>query len=70
MLGPTWKGLYGSRLTFNDGTTTVADDAYLAESIKNPLDKVVQGFAPSMPPQLPVSDEEIGAIVAYIESLR
>ncbi len=68
--GPTWKGLFGSTRTFDDGTTLVADDAYLAESIRSPTDKVVEGFAPFMPPQIPVAHEEIGAIIAYIESLR
>ncbi|MBI2872283.1 MAG: cytochrome c [Chloroflexi bacterium] len=70
MFGPTWKGIYGSQLAFTDGTTAVADDSYLAESIRNPLGKVVLGFDTPMPPQLPVSDEEIGAIIAYIKSLR
>ena len=51
MTGPTWFGLYGSNVELADGTTVVADDAFIAESILNPKAKEVAGFAPTvMPP--------------------
>ncbi|MBI4308022.1 MAG: c-type cytochrome [Chloroflexi bacterium] len=70
LAGPTWKGLYERRLTFTDGSTAVADESYLEESIKDPLAKVIQGFPPVMPPRMPVSDEEVRAIVAFMKSLN
>ncbi len=68
--GPTWKGLYGRELLFTNGTRAVADDRYLEEAIKDPLARVIQGYAPVMPPQMPVSDEEVRAIIAFIRSVR
>ena len=51
MVGPTWKGLYGEEVELDDGTTVIADDAYLAESITDPGAKIVKGFpAGAMPP--------------------
>jgi cytochrome c oxidase subunit 2 len=46
----------------------VADDAYLRESIRTPAAKVVAGFQPVMPP-LPVTDEQLEQLLAYIKSL-
>ncbi|MCC6673916.1 MAG: c-type cytochrome [Thermomicrobiales bacterium] len=70
-VGPTWKGLYGSKVELEDGSTVVADAAYLIESIKDPNAKVVKGFpAGAMPPYGSIlSDENIADLVAYIETL-
>jgi cytochrome c oxidase subunit 2 len=46
--GPTWAGLYGSVRTMTDGTTVVADDAYIRESIVLPNALIVQGFAANL----------------------
>lgn len=71
MVGPTWKGLYGEEVELEDGTTVIADDAYLTESIKDPGAKIVKGFpAGAMPPYGAIlTDENIADIVAYIRSL-
>jgi len=70
-VGPTWKGLYGSEVELEDGSTVVADAAYLMESIKDPNAKIVKGFpAGAMPPYGSIlSDENIADLVAYIETL-
>lgn len=70
-VGPTWKGLYGSEVELEDGTTVKADDAYLMESIKDPNAKVVKGFpAGAMPPYGSIlSDQNIDDLIAYIRSL-
>ena len=47
-LGPTWAGLYGSRVPLDDGGQVVADEAYLTESMMDPL-----GEGPS---RLPAGD--------------
>ncbi|MCA9860322.1 MAG: c-type cytochrome [Thermomicrobiales bacterium] len=71
MVGPTWKGLYGHEVELEDGTTVIADEAYLIESIKDPGAKIVKGFpAGAMPPYGAIlTDEDIIDIVAYIRSL-
>ena len=66
-IGPTWKDLYGSTRTFADGTTAIADEAYIRESIINPSAKIVQSFAPTMP-AMPLSKEQIDALVAYAKA--
>lgn len=68
-IGPTWLGLAGSQVEMDDGSTVVADDAYLAESILDPQARIVKGFPPSMPP-FSFSADEVADIIAYIETLR
>ncbi|HEY0858813.1 MAG TPA: cytochrome c oxidase subunit II [Albitalea sp.] len=65
--GPTWKGLYGKTETLADGSTALADDAFLKEEIRNPQARVVKGFAPIMP-KVDMPDDELDALVAYIKS--
>lgn len=67
--GPTLKGLYGSTRTLANGTTVVADDAYIAESIAKPEAKVVKNFDPLMPAS-ELSPTELKAVLAYLRSLR
>jgi cytochrome c oxidase subunit 2 len=70
-LGPTWRHLYGSPVSITGGTTVIADDAYLTESMMDPAAKIVTGFPPIMPSyQGVLSGPEAGAIVEYIRSLR
>lgn len=67
-VGPTWKGLYGKTETMADGSTALVDEAYLKDDILNPQARVVKGFSPIMP-KIPLNDDELAAIVAYIQSL-
>jgi cytochrome c oxidase subunit 2 len=69
-VGPTYKGLYGSSVKLSNGTTIVADDNYLRESILEPNTKMVAGFQPVMPSfQGVLKDREIDALIAFIKSL-
>jgi cytochrome c oxidase subunit 2 len=73
VVGPTWKGLYGSDVALADGATVKADDAYLKESILNPNAKIVKGFQPNIMPQNfreKLSDDQINDIIEYIKSLK
>jgi cytochrome c oxidase subunit II len=69
MPGPTFKGLYGSKRTLADGTITVADDAYLLESIEKPNAKTVKGFDPVMP-ETTIPPAELRAIVQFIKTIK
>jgi cytochrome c oxidase subunit 2 len=72
VVGPSWKGVYGHEVTLQDGTTVLADEAYLEESIRDPGVKIVQGFANLMPPEVAQSmtDEQIQDVIEFIKSLR
>jgi cytochrome c oxidase subunit 2 len=50
-VGPTWLGLYGREETMTDGTTIVADDEYIRNSILNPNAQIVEGYNPNIMPQ-------------------
>jgi cytochrome c oxidase subunit 2 len=70
-VGPTFKGLFGSKVTVTTNgkeRTITADEEYLERSVKDPGADVAQGF-PNIMPKLPVSDEELKAIVDYLETL-
>jgi cytochrome c oxidase subunit 2 len=69
-IAPPWRGLYGSEIELNDGTTLTVDDEYLIESIKEPNAKIVKGFTRGAMPPISLTDEEINAIVAYIKSVE
>jgi cytochrome c oxidase subunit 2 len=71
--GPTFKGLFGSRvsvLVAGQLITVTADEAYLKESIIKPAAKVVEGFPPIMPVVPDLKDEEIEALVEFIEGVK
>lgn len=66
-VGPTWKGLFGKTETMADGSTAHVDADYLKNFIRNPAARTVKGFAPIMP-KIDLSDAELAALVAYIQS--
>ena len=69
-VGPTWQGLYGSVVPFEDGTSVVADEEYLRESITEPNYRLVRGFLPDLMPTFEFTSEELDSIIAYIKSLE
>jgi cytochrome c oxidase subunit II len=70
-LGPTWAGLYGSAVPLAQGGHVIADEAYITESIMDPMAKLHLGFSPLMPSYLGLArTPETAAIVELIKSLR
>jgi len=70
-LGPTWRGLYHRRERLADGSEVIATDAYLTESMMDPMVKRVAGFPTVMPSYLGIlSGPDAAAIVEYIRSLE
>jgi cytochrome c2 len=73
-VGPTFKGLYGSKVKLTNGRTVTADVAYLIESIEDPDKQVVQGYAAGImsgtikPHSVATTDAQ--DLVAYIKTLR
>ena len=73
-IGPTYKGLYGSKVQLSTGQTVTAGDAYLLESILDPDKQIVKGFpkgvmSATIPPGS-VSMANAKALVAFIKSKR
>jgi cytochrome c oxidase subunit II len=67
-IGPAWGGIWGTEVELEDGRTVVVDEDYLRRSITDPEADVVSGFQLAMP-RVPLSDEEIDALVAYLRSV-
>jgi cytochrome c oxidase subunit 2 len=69
--GPSYYGVYGSQVKLADGSTVVADDNYIRESILQPNAKIVAGYQPVMPSfQGLVTEDQMLALTAYIKSLK
>jgi cytochrome c oxidase subunit 2 len=69
-IGPTWFGIYGSKVELASGTTVAVDDAYITESILDPKAKEVAGFSPTTMPPFTLTEAEIANIIAYIKTLK
>ncbi|MGB3840376.1 c-type cytochrome [Rhodanobacter sp. UC4437_H4] len=72
LVGPGWGGLHGSSVSLADGSKVTADDAYLAESIRQPDAKIVAGYPPGVMPAYDslLKSDEVDAIVAYLHTLE
>ncbi len=68
-IGPTWKNTYGTERQLDNGETVLVDDAYIKESIVNPMAKIAGGYAPVMTAYATLSEEELEAITDYIKTL-
>lgn len=66
---PALVGLIGREREFTNAEPLVADAEYVRESIRDPGAKLVDGVTLQMPSN-DLSDEEIEAIVAYLEELE
>ena len=69
-IGPTWFGLFGRTEELTDGSSVVADEEYIHESIEAPQAKIVAGFENQLMPAYDFTDEQIADIIAYIKTLR
>ena len=69
VVGPTWQGLWGKNIPLADGTTALADADYIAESIREPAAKLVEGFAPVMIPydEDTISEADLQALIVFLQ---
>jgi len=72
LVGPSFLGLYGRQETFEDGSTAIADEAYIYESIREPGKKIVLGYPNAMPANVAqeMTDEQIQDIIEFIKTLK
>ncbi|HEX9297447.1 MAG TPA: cytochrome c oxidase subunit II [Polyangiaceae bacterium] len=70
-IGPTWGGLFGSTVPLAGERQTIADEAYITQSMMDPTAKIHRGYLPVMPTFLGrIRPTETAAIVEFIKSLR
>ena len=70
-LGPTWAGLYGATIPLEKGGSVKVDEAYITESMMDPLARVHAGYQRIMPSYLgQIRPAETGAIIELLKSLR
>jgi cytochrome c oxidase subunit 2 len=73
MVGPTLKGLYGTKKTVVDAkgkeSELSVDEAYLADSITKPMEAITKGYPPAMPPNSMTADE-VRQVVDFIKTLK
>ncbi len=69
---PTLEAIHKSKRALQGGTTVLADDTYLRNSIRNPMLQVRDGWKPIMPayPRGQVTEEELLNVISYLKSLR
>ncbi|WP_263415536.1 cytochrome c oxidase subunit II [Terriglobus albidus] len=69
--GPNLAGLYGTRVQMEDGSTQLANEAFLRDTILNPSSHVPAGYKPIMPTyQGQISEEGLIDLVEYLKSLK
>lgn len=70
LIGPTWKGLFGTERKFADGSTAVVDETYLRSSILNPNEKIVLGYPAQMPTFKGIlTERQIDGVIEFIKSV-
>jgi cytochrome c oxidase subunit II len=68
---PILEGLYGKRVQLENGSSVLADEAYLRESILYPKRKVRAGWRPIMPTyDQQVSQDDLIRLIAFLKSLK
>ncbi|MHB8909799.1 MAG: cytochrome c oxidase subunit II [Syntrophales bacterium] len=71
-VGPTFKGLFGRKETViiaGGEKDITADGAFIRNHILHPRSAAVKGFPPVMP-TIPMTEEELTAIVSYLETVK
>jgi cytochrome c oxidase subunit 2 len=69
--GPVLQNLFGKTVELASGERVVVDEAYIRESILNPMAKVTLGFQPIMPTfQGLVNEEGLLELIEYVKSLK
>jgi cytochrome c oxidase subunit 2 len=71
-IGPTFKGLYDMTETVvtngNEREVSV-DDEYIKNYVRHPNFDLIKGYQPIMP-LIPVTDQELNAIVEYMKTVK
>jgi len=67
---PSLQGVFGTIVALADGRTAQVDEAYLRESIVDPLAKTAAGYQPVMPTYAgQLNEQQLFQLIEYIKSL-
>lgn len=67
---PLLDSLFGRPVPLSDGTTTIADERYIRDSVVFPGKQIVAGYEPLMPSFAGrIPEDDMIALIAYIRSL-
>jgi cytochrome c oxidase subunit 2 len=67
---PNLQGVFGQPVLVSDGSTVLADENYIRESILAPASKIVNGYQPIMPTFAgQLSEDELVQLIVYIKSI-
>ncbi len=68
---PKLEGLFGKPVQLSDGSTVIADERYIHDSVMLPKKEITAGYAPIMPSFAgQIGEEELLDIIEYIKSLK
>lgn len=72
LVGPSFKGLWGTPQPIVGGSPIMPDENYLRESILEPQAKIVDGYQGQAMPAFKgvLNDSQVNAVIAYIKSLK
>lgn len=68
-VGPALAGIAGTDIALSDGSSVIADRAYLVESILQPQAQLVDGYNIKMP-QNQLTAEQADLVAQFIEELE
>jgi mono/diheme cytochrome c family protein len=68
---PTFKGLWGSVIAYDDGSSVLMDDKAIRWTLQHPNEKIVDGYEPRMPNDIDtkLSEEDRVNLLAYLRSI-
>ena len=72
LVGPSFLGVFGRQAEFEDGTSALADETYIYNSVVDPNLQVVKGYPANVMPQTyadQISDEQIQDYIEFMKSL-
>lgn len=70
IIGPSFKDLFGSPVPLADGSTVVADENYIRDSIIKPSSQIVAGYDNNMPASYTnMKEQDIGALIAFLKTI-
>ncbi len=68
--GPVLDGIFGTTVALADGSSVVADEVYLRESIVAPAKRITKGFQPLMPTYAgQIDEQDLSNLIAFLKSL-
>jgi cytochrome c oxidase subunit 2 len=68
--GPSLAGVFGRQVQLANGTSVLADDSYIRESILAPHARLTAGYQATMPTyQGQVNEEGVMSLIEYIKGL-